>query len=275
MDLDKAKEVVSTRIGRVGGAALSALFPRDFDYYMVALELTDFDGNTIEFFSFPIMPSQITKTENTKTSVYPTLGGTTVINSDVFVPQELTLSGDFGRSFKLMIGRVRNELVSVKGVSFSNITGVYHSDEVNSPFKKKIMDFLPIIKSGYGCTKILQSIISRSTGHDNGKPFRLYFYNLALGETYLVVPTKSPLILAQTEAKNMIWSYTLNLTIVAPLDRIDFGGLNKRKSMAMLLTIAIMQFAVNKIAQRVTKYVKGVIVKKGESIKDKIGVASL
>lgn len=261
MDLDKAKGVVVTNLFRVGRAALSAIFPRDFEYYMVALELTDFDGNTIEFFAFPIMPSQITKTENTKTSVYATLGGVTIINSDVFVPQDLKLTGDFGRSFKLMAGYVRDELISLKGISYSNMMGVYEPDEINSPLKKKVTEFLSIVKSGFGCTKKLQSIINRSSGHTEGKPFRLYFYNLALGESYLVVPTKNPLTLAQTESKNMIWTYILDLVIVAPLDRVDFGS-GKKRSLSSLLAMAIIQFAIRKAAQKVAKYVKDTIVKK-------------
>lgn len=249
-------EYLRGQVASIGKAALSGLFPRDFEYYLVALELTTFDGDTIDFFSFPILPSQLTKSENTKTSIYPTLGGITIINSSTITPQDLTLSGDFGRSFKLMVGNYGAPFVSFKGVKFSNTNGVYYSDDVNATFSRKVPDFNFTVKSGYGCIKILQSMIARANGHDDGKPFRLYFYNLALGESYLVVPTKNPLVLSQNEAKNTIWSYTLNLQIIAPLDRIDFGGSKSPRSLTNLLTQAAIQNAVNKAAKTVVKYVR-------------------
>lgn len=255
-DLSLFGEYLSGQVASVGRTFLSGLFPRDFEYYLVALELTTFDGDTIDFFSFPILPSSITKSENTKTSVYPTLGGITVINSDTLTLQDLTLSGDFGRSFKLMVGNFGAPFVSLKGVKFSNTRGVYYSDDINAGFSRKVPDFNFTVKSGYGCIKILQSIIDRAKGHDNGKPFRLYFYNLALGESYLVVPTKNPLILSQNEAKNTIWGYTLNLHIIAPLDRVDFGGSKSPRSLTNLLTQAVVQNAVSKLSKTVVKYVK-------------------
>lgn len=254
-DISIFRDYVSGQVASVGRTALSAIFPRDFEYYLVALELTTYDGDTIDFFSFPIMPSQISKTETTKTSIYPTLGGITVINSDAFTPQDLTLTGDFGRSFKLMVGNYGSQFVSFRGVKFSNTRGIYYSDETNAMFAKKVPDFNFAIKSGYGCIKILQSMISRATGNDNGKPFRLYFYNLALGESYLVAPTKTPVTFSQNESKNIIWSYTLNLSIIAPLDRIDFGGSKSPRSLTNLLTQAAIQNAVNRASQTVTKYI--------------------
>lgn len=256
MDANDVKQLVIDQVVSTGKAALSALFPRDFEYYMVALELTTYEGDTIDFFSFPIMPSQISKSENVRTSVYSTLGGITVINSDTFTPQDLTLTGDFGRAFKIVFGDLKNDLVTFKGVRFSNSKGVYHSDEVGAKFSKKIPDFNFAIKSGYGCLKILQSIIDRSVAHDNGRSFRLYFYNLGLGESYLVVPTKNPLTMNMNESKNMIWNYTLNLQIIAPLDRIEFGVGKGAKSPSKLLTQAAVQSAVNSLVQTTAKYIK-------------------
>lgn len=254
-DVNIFKNLVMEQLASAGRAALSGLFPRDFEYYLVALELTTFDGDTIDFFSFPIMPSSITKTETAKTSIYQTLGGITVINSDAYTPEDLTLTGDFGRAFKLMVGNFGDQFVSFKGVKFSNTQGIYHSDEIDANLAKKIPDFNGIVKSGFGCIKILQSIIDRATGHDNGKPFRLYFYNLALGESYLVVPTKNPLVLSQNENKNIIWNYTLNLTIVAPLDRVDFGAGAAPRTLTNLLTQAAIQNAASAVAESVVKYI--------------------
>lgn len=253
-DVNIFKQTFRDQLAASGRAALSAIFPRDIEYYMVALELTTFEGDTIDYFSFPVMPSALSKVENERTSIYHTLNGTTIINSDSFVPKDLTISGDFGRAFKLVIGNVGEDIVRFRGVRFSNNNGVYYSDEVNAPQVNRVPDLNFGIKSGYGCIKILQSIIDRAKGHDNGNPFRLYFYNPALGESYLVVPTKTPLTVTQNEAKNMIWSYTLNLAIVAPLDRIEFGAGEKRKSLTAALATARVQESVNAVASSVTKY---------------------
>lgn len=254
-DLNIVKSLLLDQLVSVGRAGLSGLFPRDFEYYLVALELTTFDGDTIDFFSFPIMPSQMSKTETTKTSIYPTLGGITIINSDAYTPRDITISGDFGRAIKLMVGNYGDQFVSFKGVKFSNTQGIYYSDEVDAALANKVPDFNGTIKTGFGCIKILQSIIDRATGHDNGKPFRLYFYNLALGESYLVVPTKTPLTLNQNENKNTIWSYTLNLTIIAPLDRIDFGSGAAPRTLTNLLAQAAIQNAASAVAESVVKYI--------------------
>lgn len=259
-DTNILRGIVSKTVATVGPAALSALFPRDFEFYMVALELTTFDGETIEYFTFPVMPTSMTKSENERTSIYHTLGGTTIINTDSFVPKDLTIQGDFGRSFKIVLGDIANQAVTFKGLKFSNQNGVEYADQVNADVSfGRVPIFNFAVKTGFGCIKILQSIIDRAKGHDQGKPFRLYFYNLALGESYLVVPTKQPLTLMQNESKNMIWGYNLNLSIIAPLDRIEFASGSQARSLKSMLAQAVVQAAVNQVAKAAVKYVKSVV----------------
>jgi hypothetical protein len=253
-DIKQFQRAFFGALGTLGKSALTALYPRDFESYLCALELTTFEGDTIDFFSFPVIPQNISKNENEKTSIYPTLAGTTIINTDSFVPKDLTISGNFGRSFKIMIGNLGQQFIRFRGLNFSQNKGVYFSDETNAFLAKKIPDFNIAVKTGYGCIKIMQSIIDKAKSHDNGKPFRLYFYNATLGENYLVVPTKTPLTLSQSEAQNMIWGYTLNLSIIAPLDRIVFETGQVKKSLTKFLTQAAIQSSVNNVASTVTKY---------------------
>jgi len=56
-------------INTVGRSAMNALFPYDFEVYMMALELTDGNDNTIDYMSFPIMPESITKNEPKRTNI--------------------------------------------------------------------------------------------------------------------------------------------------------------------------------------------------------------
>lgn len=61
----------------------------------------------------------------------------------------------------------------------------------------------------------------KSNGVDkDGLPFRLYFYNMALGESYLVVVPPTGLVLNQSLQRNMIWEYSLTMTAIAPLEAV-------------------------------------------------------
>ena len=86
----------------------------------------------------------------------------------------------------------------------------------------KTPDFSAGVKTGFGVTKILQAMLNKSSGVGaNGKPFRLYLYNLALGESYLVVVPPNGFTLSQNLQKNMIWEYSINFTIIAPMEAIQ------------------------------------------------------
>ena len=65
---------------QVGAQAVAAMYPNDFEWYMVALELTDSQDNTIDYIAFPITPDSITKTEPTRTNVKKSLSGITVLS---------------------------------------------------------------------------------------------------------------------------------------------------------------------------------------------------
>lgn len=239
--------IVANKTGR------NILFPRDFEVYMCGLELTTFEGDTIDYFIFPVTPNSINKTEADRVSFFRTFGGVTVLNSDSFTPGQLTVSGDFGRTFKLLLRNTDNTLATFRGVRFSNQAGVYGADDVNGQFNSKIPELFPTIKTGYGCIKILQSIINKARGNDNGRPFRLYFYNSMLSESYLVIPTKNPLQLNQEiSSNNMIWRYTLNLNIIAPLENILFD--DKEQTAKDFLIPATIQKSVNNMAKKAVKF---------------------
>jgi len=204
---------------------LSKAYPRDFEVYMCALELVDQDDIPVDWFMFPIMPSSITKTETEATSIQHSFAGITVFNKQGFTPDDITLEGDFGRSFKLLDWDSEGYQRAVTaGKSIKE--GYYTSDQINAgsvDFVDIKTDYIEGIKTGFGCSKILQSIIHKAKAHGpTGVTYKLYFYNAALGEAYLVVPTKQPLTWSQNEqGSNMIWKYQLNLTIIADLNDVE------------------------------------------------------
>lgn len=223
----------------IGEAGLNAAFPVDFEYYFTALELVDSLGNTIDYLAFPVQPSSITKVMPKRTNIKKSSSGITVIRSNSFVPEMITIKGNFGRSFKLLVSPDKYE----QGSIFSVTSGVYtlqdgnvNSLSINYPI------FNVGVKTGYGCTKILQAIISKSSSVDrNGRPFRLLFYNLGLGESYLVEVPPNGLTLMQDESMNMIWTYSLELTVLAPIQLVSAGV--SPSSSRTLLTTSVIQNA--------------------------------
>jgi hypothetical protein len=224
MDNQSALQKYSQLAKSIGKAGLHSMFPNDFEYYMVALELTTYYDDTIDYFMFPIMPKQLTKTENNRINVKNSASAVNVLMSKAFTPNELVIKGNFGRTFKILIDL--NHRSAVKAYRFSINAGVRNAFDLDEGIVKRTYEtFDPVIKTGYGCTKILQAIINKASAvDDKGRPFKLYFYNPALGETYLVTPTTQPLSFVQNESQNnMIWEYTLNLNILSEISGSIFN----------------------------------------------------
>lgn len=240
----KSLDLVNT----VGKAALSTMFPNDFEVYLCSLELTTSKGKTIDFLSFPIMPESIQKIETKRTSVRNTAGGITVLSSPIYAPSEINIKGNFGRTFKILV----SENESAEGIAYSTKSGKYSLYQIGSKKVPSLMTpaFDAGIKSGYGASKILEAIVSKSNGVDiDGKPFRLYFYNMALGESYLVVIPPNGISFSQNVGKNMIWEYNINMTVIAPLEAVkDQAG---PTSLIKKLGSAAIQKSVNDLATTV------------------------
>ena len=188
----------------VGKRVINAQFPDDFEFYMVALELIDSKENTIEYFIFPINPSGITEVKIPLVNIKKTAGGVTVMSTQTFVPTDITLTGNFGRKFKFLLGR---ELINFSAIkqSAKNILGNVFSDT---------------IKTGYGCTKVLERIIMKSSQLDDfGKPHSLYLYNLGIGNNYLVKCTS--LNLQQDLGSNMIWNYNVQFKSLIKAENVE------------------------------------------------------
>ena len=236
----------------VGRSVLSSIYPKDFEVYLMALELTDSKDRTIDYFAFPIMPESITKNEPKRVNVKMTSAGTTVLSSNSFVPEEITIKGNFGRNFQFYLSPVSP---AVQGYAFSVNKGVYDllgtkSNSLNFSTKS----FSVGVKTGYGAHSILRAIVNKSNGVDgDGKPFKLYFYNLALGESYLVTIPSTGFTSSQNLDKNMIWDYNLTLNVLAPLSALN--TISKQNSSKKLLAFSVMQKAVNSLGSMVASKV--------------------
>lgn len=220
---------LESNLSQIGREGLNQKYPNEFEAYLIAFELTDSLGTTEEYFVFPVMPSQIQKTENNRTSIKKSSAGTTVLYSSSFTPNDLSIKGNFGRGFKLLTKYDRDAAAFGIGLNFSKLSA-------------KTPTFDATVKTGYGATKILQRICNESSKLDwRGNPKRLYFYNLALSEQYLCVVPSGGLTLSQTYESNMIWNYSLNLSILANLEDLKSEAEAKQSSSTLLKSSAIQK----------------------------------
>ncbi len=238
MGLQDAKIKLQNLTGAVGKRVVNALYPNDIEIYIFALELTNSREQTKEYFVFPINPSSFSEQLNSLTNIKKTAGGISAQNNDSFVPSNISLNGNFGRQFKILLG---SELISFSAIRFSSVAGNFGAQLKNSINSKSAI-FSTTIKTGYGCCKILETIIEKSKQLDEfGKPHSLYFYNLAFNHNYLVKVTE-PLTFSMSMESNMIWNYNLKLMSIAKVEDLP----NKRlKRLAVSLTQGVQKLANN------------------------------
>jgi len=214
--INLAKETLTSASRNV----LNSLYPREFEAHFISLELTDINDNIEEYFTFPINPSSISKVEPRTKNIERTFGKIIVNKSDQFTPQDLTIKGNFGRDFKIVI-RHKGE------ITFNTILSAtkFFTPE----------EFSAIIKSGYGSFKILQNICERADQSINQVPRKLYLHNYFLGESYLVEVID--FAEDQSLANNMMWAYTLRLKIISPINTSLLSKLKKASSNTAQKTI--------------------------------------
>lgn len=229
-------------VSDVGNALLHYKYPKDFEYYLVAIELKDSQDRTVDYFAFPITPKEMSDSLNKITSINKTMRGVTVFKDSSFEPQDISLSGNFGRRFRLI--NTNSDPTYSAGFSIRN--GYFgRSNGVKTP---KLPGF---IKTGYGCVKFLESMVKRASLLDNNdKPFRMYFYNLAFGESYLVEPIN--FTASQNLESNMIWNYNLSLKAIAPLDGLTSTKGSLQKTLLRILTVGTVLKNANSLVKSVS-----------------------
>lgn len=216
-------------LSTVGKNVMNIQFPKEFELYVIALELTDDNFNTLKYFVFPINPSSLEESKPNLTNIKKTFTGVSVLKTPTFVPTDINLNGSFGRGFKILLGSNYEDFIhSFQYQDINSASGFGTSVGSIAAGLKQTFD--DRIKTGYGCIKILEEIISRSKGTGT----KLIFHNPALGNSYLV--TAGTLRMSQNEQTNMIWNYSLSLKSIAPLENL-YGRLGDSKKVAEQLNI--------------------------------------
>lgn len=231
-------------LGLLGRPTVNAIYPNEIEYYMLSLELCDSDDNTIDFFTFPIMPDSISESKNPILTIKKTIAGITVLSSTTSTPVDISLVGSFGRNIKFLLGRDQ----------FNGVGAYYKSGNVSAINKPK--EFSKVIKTGYGCIKVLEDIINRSNELDsNGKPNNLYLYNTVSGNSYLVKAVNFAINQAVGN-NNMIWNYNLSLKGLVPIEGME--GQDLKANLVRGLEISTVMKAVNKLQGSVLQQIKSI-----------------
>lgn len=202
------------RLVQLGKAGLSALYPHDFEYYSLSLELVDALGHTVDYFTFPVLPSSIEESVRETTNVRKTLGGVNVLKNPTFTPTTISITGDFGKRFKIIVG---GQSIEFAGLSISK--GNFTIDPLKAV--RTFTQFSSFAKTGYGCIKVLESMKQKSKQLDENlkRPYSLYLYNPILGNNYQV-EFESFRVSQNDKSNNMIPRYAMTLVSVAPLDSL-------------------------------------------------------
>lgn len=196
----------------LGKSYLNSLYPDEIEYYACAFELVDSNGNAVEFFSFPVMPNSMTEQFQTIASIKKTFGGVVVNKNSTFIPFNIQVSGDFGRRFRNVYSG--NKIDSINGNN-KQITNNNLNQKKDLQGNTVTSFFDTDNKTGYGSTKILESIFKKSLKVDDyGGSYNLYFYNLSFNSKYNVEVINFNF--SQNRDRNMIWTYSFSLRAIAP-----------------------------------------------------------
>lgn len=246
MSIENAVRNKAVLLEQLGKSVLNIKHPKEFELYLCALELISETGKTLRYFVFPVMPSNFEETQAHITNVKKTLGGVTVLLTPTFVPTDISISGNFGRKFKILLGSDYVDFAS----SFKADDGKITKDSVKGGISQV---FDERIKTGYGCCKILEEIINECNKIDEDGMRQLILYNPTLGNNYIVRPTS--LKFSQSQETNMIWSYSLQLKAIASLDSFQTAEEIEEQSQRLNAT-GYVQKQVDRVVGGLTSLLK-------------------
>lgn len=221
-------------IQTIGKAELNALYPDDFEFYLISLELFELkksgDKDLIGLFIFPIMPESMSHNDKNIVSVKKTATKVISLKNPTFNPIDISLSGNFGRRLKILFGQ--NQL---------NTTNFFLKKDFPEKGINNSRNFDVSVKTGYGIIQMLRKILdlSRSINTDSGLPYQLVYTNLSLNTSYIVEYLNMDL--KQSMQMNAIWNYTLNLKAIKP-------NVIETQKRSKLLTNSIVTNITNKLA---------------------------
>lgn len=197
--LNGAVQSTRSAIVETGRAAIHAIAPDEYEYYLCSLELLNSVGNRDGFISFVVMPDQIVENHTPIQTITKTHKGIVTTFNPSFSPIDISISGTFGKKIRLVTGLIDPPINKKSGIhlNFGKIANV----SVGA-------------KTGYGLIKVLEHILKKSEQlDDNEKPYTVVFNNYAFNTKYVVNIMNYSF--QQSYDQNMIWQYNINMKAVA------------------------------------------------------------
>ena len=235
-----------------GPSGLSVSYPDEFEYYAVALEVCSVDtqGNekVLSYMTFPTMPSSLAKSKEYLSTIKKTASGVFVMRNTTFKPFPITIQGTFGAKLRYVDTQgYLSQPTAATAVMSSDNNSTINVSQSNKLFSKTI-------KTGYGTLKILEKMLEQAHRTTNNIPNRLYWYNFAFNDMYLVEPVRfSP---RQDRATNGMWQYNLELQALAPANSIQSNLSQQQKN---ILGASALTKEINAISSTI-KSILGITV---------------
>lgn len=250
--LNGAIQATRGALVETGRAAIHAIAPDEYEYYLCSLELLNGSGERKGFISFVVMPDQIVESHTPIQSMVKTHSGIVTTFNPSFSPINISISGTFGKKFRLITGLA--DPMKTKGGGINLSFGKLATATVGA-------------KSGYGLIKVLEHILKMSEKVDEqGKPYFVIFNNYAFNTHYVVNIMNYGF--QQSSDQNMIWYYNISMQAVA----------YKPKGLGMSVFHFLGSVAANSMANGMTKLIASMAGNAMSSISngiDKIGLNKL
>lgn len=164
--------------------ALSAAFPDQYESYHLVLQLL-WANNTIESFTFPVMPESLLMAQQYLMTVTPTLNGN-FVDDFGWAPSPINLQGTFGKKLRTIVGA---GLLNNPGQALRSTTAA----------------------TGYGMAKQLSELVEKShTPDDGGLLPKTVLFNWAFSSHWEVAI--NGFNVAMSDRQNGLWFYNLQLT---------------------------------------------------------------
>lgn len=218
-----------------GRVALHSLAPDDFEYYAMSLVLENSYGELLQVFNFPVMPNAIQIAKRPLVNIKKTARGYADVFSSAFSGDTISISGTFGRKFRLLlVNEIKKPNAKKEGIA-----------EEDKVFLKDTFDAR--VKTGYGSIKLMEKILYASTQRDvYGGVHKLYFFNYAYNEKFFVEVINWSK--QQSLENNIMWNYSMELKAIGTADKWIAGQANLQN----LLTTSAVQKTFNKTISNMT-----------------------
>lgn len=244
-----AIDIFRNRLTSLGRAPFHLAFPNDVELYLLTLELSTSEGQVVDILTFPINPSSVSEQPEFTTSVKKTAKSVTAIQNPTFHPISINMSGNFGTNLRILSERGP---LSLEGFSLNRVEE--YEKEVQEEIERIYgQEFNPVIKTGYGITRVLRKMIELSRQRNDKGPFILRYYNAFSGSSYVVVVTSFNV--SMNESKNFVWDYSIGLKAIAQADNVRFSTLNT----GMAFRQSILRVAAEFLDRRAEQILNDVI----------------